>query len=104
MLREWCAVVSTLGAGMILPWIRRRGSGLARRAAARFRRSVAEARSPGARTARPPLRLGGTTHGSSEPLVRRMGRRERRSRDRHRIFWRPDDARMGATLYELAPG
>ena len=21
---------------------------------------------------------------------------------RHRIFWRPDDARMGATLYELA--
>jgi uncharacterized cupin superfamily protein len=23
---------------------------------------------------------------------------------RHRIFWRPADARMGATLYELAPG
>ncbi len=23
---------------------------------------------------------------------------------RHRIFWRPDDARMGATLYELAGG
>ena len=23
---------------------------------------------------------------------------------RHRIFWRPDNARMGATLYELAPG
>jgi uncharacterized cupin superfamily protein len=23
---------------------------------------------------------------------------------RHRVFWRPDDARMGATLYELAPG
>jgi len=23
---------------------------------------------------------------------------------RHRIFWRPDDARMGATQYELAPG
>ena len=22
---------------------------------------------------------------------------------RHRIFWRPDDARMGATLYELVP-
>jgi uncharacterized cupin superfamily protein len=22
---------------------------------------------------------------------------------RHRIFWRPDGARMGATLYELAP-
>ena len=22
---------------------------------------------------------------------------------RHRFFWRPDDARMGATLYELAP-
>jgi uncharacterized cupin superfamily protein len=21
-----------------------------------------------------------------------------------RVFWRPDDARMGATLYELAPG
>jgi uncharacterized cupin superfamily protein len=23
---------------------------------------------------------------------------------RHRTFWRPDDARMGATLYELGPG
>jgi Cupin domain len=23
---------------------------------------------------------------------------------RRRIFWRPDDARMGATLYELGPG
>jgi uncharacterized cupin superfamily protein len=23
---------------------------------------------------------------------------------RHRVFWRPDYARMGATLYELAPG
>jgi uncharacterized cupin superfamily protein len=23
---------------------------------------------------------------------------------RHRIFWRPDDARMGATLYEFEPG
>jgi hypothetical protein len=23
---------------------------------------------------------------------------------RHRIFWRPDNARMGATLYELTPG
>jgi uncharacterized cupin superfamily protein len=26
------------------------------------------------------------------------------ARTRHRIFWRPDDARMGATLYELAAG
>jgi uncharacterized cupin superfamily protein len=26
------------------------------------------------------------------------------ARTRHRTFWRPDDARMGATLYELAPG
>jgi uncharacterized cupin superfamily protein len=25
-------------------------------------------------------------------------------RTRHRIFWRPEEARMGATLYELAPG
>jgi len=25
------------------------------------------------------------------------------TRTRHRAFWRPDDARMGATLYELAP-
>ena len=24
------------------------------------------------------------------------------ARTRHRVFWRPDDARMGATLYELA--
>jgi uncharacterized cupin superfamily protein len=23
---------------------------------------------------------------------------------RHRVFWRPDDARLGATLLELAPG
>jgi uncharacterized cupin superfamily protein len=23
---------------------------------------------------------------------------------RHQVFWRPDDARMGATLYEFAPG
>jgi hypothetical protein len=23
---------------------------------------------------------------------------------RRRVFWRPDDARMGATLYEFAPG
>jgi uncharacterized cupin superfamily protein len=23
---------------------------------------------------------------------------------RHRVFWRPDDARMGATLWELEPG
>src|SRR5262245_52775147 len=23
---------------------------------------------------------------------------------RHRFFWRPDDAKLGATLYELAPG
>ena len=23
---------------------------------------------------------------------------------RSRVFWRPDDARLGATLYELAPG
>jgi uncharacterized cupin superfamily protein len=26
------------------------------------------------------------------------------ARRRRRVFWRPDDARMGATLYELAPG
>ena len=25
-------------------------------------------------------------------------------RRRHRIFWRPDDATLGATLYDLAPG
>jgi len=25
-------------------------------------------------------------------------------RTRSRVFWRPDNARMGATLYELAPG
>ena len=23
---------------------------------------------------------------------------------RRRVFWRPDDARMGATLYQVAPG
>ena len=26
------------------------------------------------------------------------------TRTRNRVFWRPADARMGATLYELAPG
>ena len=31
------------------------------------------------------------------------GERDEEGR-RHRVFWRPDDARMGATLYELAPG
>ena len=29
---------------------------------------------------------------------------DREARTRHRIFWRPDGATMGATLYELAPG
>jgi uncharacterized cupin superfamily protein len=29
---------------------------------------------------------------------------DREGGTRHRVFWRPDDARMGATLYELAPG
>jgi|SRR5262245_29781504 len=27
----------------------------------------------------------------------------KRPRTRYRVFWRPDDARMGATLYELDP-
>ena len=66
---------------MILQWIRRRGSGSARRAAARFRRSVAEPVVRARAAARPPLRLGGTTHESSEPLLRCMGRNERRRRD-----------------------
>jgi uncharacterized cupin superfamily protein len=26
------------------------------------------------------------------------------NKTRSRVFWRPDDARMGATLYEFAPG
>ena len=26
------------------------------------------------------------------------------TRTRHQVFWRPENARMGATLYELAPG
>jgi uncharacterized cupin superfamily protein len=29
---------------------------------------------------------------------------DRDARTRHRIFWRPRDARVGATLYEFAPG
>jgi len=28
----------------------------------------------------------------------------KRPKARYRVFWRPDDARMGATLYELDPG
>jgi uncharacterized cupin superfamily protein len=27
-----------------------------------------------------------------------------KERTRHRVFWRPDDARLGATLYQFAPG
>lgn len=27
-----------------------------------------------------------------------------RTGTRHRVFWRPDDARLGSTLYEIAPG
>ena len=88
---------------MILPWIRRRGSGLARRAAARFRRSVAEARTAG-------LALRAHRYDSEVPRMNRQnlfsdawdGENEEAG-TRHRIFWRPDDARMGATLYELAP-
>jgi uncharacterized cupin superfamily protein len=48
-----------------------------------------------------------------EPEVPRMDRQNlfsdvwdggnQETKTRHRIFWRPDDARMGATLYELAP-
>jgi uncharacterized cupin superfamily protein len=30
--------------------------------------------------------------------------RDEDARTRHRVFWRPDDARLGATLYELAAG
>jgi uncharacterized cupin superfamily protein len=29
---------------------------------------------------------------------------QKREATRYRVFWRPDDARMGATLYELPPG
>jgi len=29
---------------------------------------------------------------------------DREAGTQYRVFWRPDDARMGATLYELAPG
>jgi uncharacterized cupin superfamily protein len=29
---------------------------------------------------------------------------DKQARTRRRVFWRPDGARMGATLYELAPG
>ncbi len=29
---------------------------------------------------------------------------DEQTRTRRRVFWRPDGARMGATLYELAPG
>ena len=89
---------------MILPWIRRRGSGLARRAAARFRRSVAEARHAETQALR------AHRYDSEVPRMNRQnlfsdawdGENEEAG-TRHRIFWRPDDARMGATLYELAP-
>ena len=32
------------------------------------------------------------------------GEEDEELRTRRRVFWRPDDARMGATLHELAPG
>ena len=39
--------------------------------------AVCRGRTAGSGCCAPPLRLGGTTHESSEPLLRRMGRRER---------------------------
>ena len=88
---------------MILPWIRQRGSGLARRAAARFRRSLPEACNAGT----------GLRAYRYDWEVQRMNRQNlffyawdgeyEEDKTRHRIFWRPDDARMGSTLYELGP-
>jgi uncharacterized cupin superfamily protein len=88
---------------MILSWIRRLDGGLARRAAARFRRSVPGARTEGSGAARPPLRLGGTTVNRQNLVSDTWDGENEEEGTRHRIFWRPDDARMGATLYELVP-
>jgi uncharacterized cupin superfamily protein len=89
---------------MILPWVRRRSSGLARRAAAHFRRSGTEACTAG---------LGALCAHRYDSEVPRMNRQNLFSDEwdgeneevatRHRIFWRPDDAGMGGTLYELPP-
>src|SRR5438477_10013895 len=91
-------------AGMILPWIRRRGSGF----------GAASSRAFPAQCCRGPYcglgRLRAHRYDSEVPRMNRQnlfsdawdGENEEAG-TRHRIFWRPDDARMGATLYELAP-
>src|SRR4051794_6977358 len=90
---------------MIPLWIRRRRSGSARRGAAHFRRSVAEARTAGTRALR------AHRYDSEVPRMNRQNlfsgawdEDSEEARSRHRTFWRPDDARMGATLWELGPG
>src|SRR5262249_29521830 len=82
-------------------WIRQRGSGFGAADVARTFGSVARLE---------------TGRGCISPLLRRitMTRQNLFSglwdgdhddyRTRRRVFWRPDDARMGATLLELAPG
>jgi len=89
-------------AGMILPWIRRRGSGSARQAAA----FPAQCCAPCSRARA--LRV--HRYDSEVPRMDRQnlfsdawdGENEEVG-TRQRIFWRPRRARMGATLYELAP-
>src|SRR5215218_8246423 len=89
---------------MILPWIRRRGSGW-RGEQPCVSGAVCGGPAPrGARNAaRPPLRLGGTTMKRQNLFSDEWDGEDEEAGTRHRIFWRPDDARMGATLYELAP-
>src|SRR5262249_24954751 len=88
----------------LLPWIRRGGSG-SRGATPRASGVASRGRVDGLRCCAQPLP---TTEGP------RMTRQnlfsdvwdgdDQEAKTRHRMFWRPDDARMGATLYELAPG
>src|SRR4051812_44686217 len=99
------APTSSPRAGMIPPWTRRRGK---RFGAASSRVFPAQcclgARTSGARALR------AHRYHSEVPRMNRQnlftGAWDGESEEggtRQRIFWRPGDARMGATLYELAP-
>ena len=86
----------------ILPWIRRRDSGPTRRPPRVI--DAGPGRSDAASDAarhRYDLEVHGMTR--QNLFSDAWDGDDEEARTRHRIFWRPDDAKMGATLYELAP-
>lgn len=87
----------------IPPWIRRRASGPTRRpprVIGAEAKAAVEATS-GAACHRYDLEVHGMTR--QNLFSDAWDGDDEEARTRHRVFWRPDDARMGATLYELAP-